>query len=253
MIRIIGHRGGRNLWAENSLGGFRKTAALGVDAVELDLHLTQDGEIVVIHDPLLERTTNGRGAVSDHSLQALTRLRLKDTIDETIPTLAQVLDVFEPTGLALELEMKTDARGLPYPGLIEKTAALVERRGMTDRCRLTCFVPEVIEEMRSQAPRFLRLASLDRRSAEMLGGLERAIRRFMDLDCAIAVERTLLAPDIGRCHSQIGTDRLGVWVPNTPGDLDFWLRQPVGQITSDRPDLALAIRGQLSAGADSPR
>ncbi|MFL5035591.1 MAG: glycerophosphodiester phosphodiesterase, partial [Microvirga sp.] len=170
-----------------------------------------------------------------------------------IPTLEQVLDVFEPTGLALELEIKTDARGLPYPGLIEKTAALVERRGMTDRCRLTCFVPEVIEEMRSQAPRFRRLASLDRRSAEMLGGLERAIRRFMDLDCAIAVERTLLAPDIGRCHSQIGTDRLGVWVPNTPGDLDFWLRQPVGQITSDRPDLALAIRGQLSAGADSPR
>src|SRR4051794_15415892 len=101
--------------------------------------------------------------------------------------------------------------------------------------------------------RFLRLASLDRRSAEMLGGLERAIQRFMDLDCAIAIERTLLAPDIGRCHSQIGTDRLGVWVPNTPGDLDFWLRQPVGQITSDRPDLALAIRGQLSAGADSPR
>jgi hypothetical protein len=92
MIRIIGHRGGRNLWAENSLGGFRKTATLGVDAVELDLHLTQDGEIVVIHDPFLERTTNGSGAVSDHSLQALTSLRLKETIDETIPTLAQVLE-----------------------------------------------------------------------------------------------------------------------------------------------------------------
>ena len=155
MIRIIGHRGARNLWAENSIGGFRRTATLGVDAVELDLHLTRDGEIVVIHDPLLERTTNGRGAVYDHNLQALTRLRLKDTIDETIPTLAQVLDVFEPTGLALELEIKTDARGVPYPGLIEKTAALVEARGMTARCRLTCFVPEVIEEMRSRVPGFL--------------------------------------------------------------------------------------------------
>jgi glycerophosphoryl diester phosphodiesterase len=253
MIRIIGHRGGRNLWAENSLGGFRNTARLGVDAVELDLHLTQDGEIVVIHDPLLERTTNGRGAVSDHSLEALTRLRLKDTIDETIPTLAQVLDVFEPTGLALELEMKTDARGLPYPGLIDKTAALVTARGMTDRSRLTCFVPEVLDEMRSRAPRFLRLASLDRRSAEMLGGLERAIRRFIDLDCAIAIERTLLAADIERCHVLIGTERLGVWAPSTPGDLDFWLRQPIGQITSDRPDLALAIRAQLLAAADSPR
>ena len=139
MIRIIGHRGGRNLWAENSLGGFRKTARLGVDAVELDLHLTQDGEIVVIHDPLLERTTNGRGAVSDHSLQALTRLRLKDTIDETIPTLAQVLDVFEPTGLALELEIKTDARGLPYPALIEKTRTVVSDG--TGQYRITDLTP----------------------------------------------------------------------------------------------------------------
>src|SRR4051812_26481024 len=105
MIRIIGHRGGRNLWAENSLGGFRKTATLGVDAVELDLHLTHDGEIVVIHAHLLGRTPNGRGAVAAPSLRAPARLRLKDTTDQTIPTLAQVLDVFEPTGLALELEM----------------------------------------------------------------------------------------------------------------------------------------------------
>ena len=253
MIRIIGHRGGRNLWAENSLGGFLKSATLGVDAVELDLHLTRDGEIVVIHDPLLERTTNGRGAVSDHSREALTRLRLKDTIEETIPTLAQVLDVFEPTGVALELEMKTDARGLPYPGLIERTAALVAARGMIDRCRLTCFVPEVLEEMRSRAPGFLRLASLDRRSAEMLGGLERAIRRFLDLDCTIAIERTLLAPDVERCHALIGTDRLGVWVPNAPVDLDFWLRQPIGQITSDRPDLALAMRAQATGDGRAPR
>jgi glycerophosphoryl diester phosphodiesterase len=75
----------------------------------------------------------------------------------------------------------------------------------------------------------------------------------MDLDCTIAIERTLLAPDIERCHSLIGTDRLGVWVPNTPGDLDFWLRQPVGQITSDRPDLALALRTETSGRAEKQR
>ena len=128
MIRIIGHRGARNLWAENSLDGFRRTAELGVDAVELDLHLSRDGEIVVIHDPLLDRTTNGRGPVSDHTLEALTRLRLQDTLDETIPTLAQVLDVFAPTGIALELEMKTDARGRPYPDLVGKTAEAQARQ-----------------------------------------------------------------------------------------------------------------------------
>jgi glycerophosphoryl diester phosphodiesterase len=251
MIKIIAHRGARNLWAENSLDGFRRTAELGVDAVELDLHLSSDGEIVVIHDPLLDRTTNGHGPVSDHSLEALTHLRLRDAIDETIPTLAQVLDVFEPTGIELELEMKTDARGCAYSGLVEKTARMVGARGMVGRVRLTCFVPEILEEIRSRASHFRRLASLDRRSSEMLGGLDRAIRRFLDLDCTIAVERTLLELEIERCRAAIATDRLGVWVPNTPGELNYWLRQPVGQITSDRPDLALSLRQRMTDGATS--
>lgn len=247
MVRIIAHRGARNLWAENSLEGFRRTAALGVDAVELDLHLSSDGEIVVIHDPLLDRTTNGRGPVSDHSLEALRRLHLADTLGETIPTLDEVLDIFAPTGLGLELEMKTDARGKPYTGLVERTAARVAARGLVDRVRLTCFVPEVIEEIRERARDFRRLASLDRRSAEMLGGLERAVARFVDLDCTIAVERTLLALDFDRCLAMVGTERLGVWVPNTSAELDHWLRRPIGQLTSDRPDLALALRARAAA------
>ena len=64
-------------------------------------------------------------------------------------------------------------------------------------------------------------------------------------DCAIAIECALFAPDIERCHALIGTDPLGVWVPNTAPELDFWPGQPIGQITSDRPDLALAVRAQL--------
>ncbi len=241
-MRIIGHRGARNLWPENSLGGFSRTIALGVDAVELDLHLSSDGEVVVIHDPLLERTTSGSGPVSDHTVEALQRLRLRNSIAETIPTLAQTLALFAPTGLSLELEMKIDARGLPYPGLVEKTVALVEARGMAGRIRLTCFVPEVLEHMRAAAPGYPRLASLDRRSAEMFGGVERAIRRFLDLDCTIAVERTLLELEFERCRSLTPDGKLGVWVPNTPAELGFWLRQPVDQLTSDRPDIALALR-----------
>jgi glycerophosphoryl diester phosphodiesterase len=247
MIRLIAHRGARNLWAENSLEGFRRTAQLPVDAVELDLHLSRDGEVVVIHDPLLDRTTNGHGPVAALSLEALRALRLKDTLDETIPTLSEVLNVFAPTALGLELELKTDACGRPYPDLVEKTARLVDGRGLAERVRLTCFVPEVIEEMRSRAGRFRRLASLDRRSAEMLGGLERAIERFLALDCTIAIERTLLHPAFERCHSMIGAERLGVWVPNTPAEIDYWLRKPIGQLTSDRPDLALAIRSGIAA------
>jgi ABC-type molybdate transport system permease subunit len=64
-VAIIGHRGARNLWPENSLDGFRRTRALGIEGVEFDVHIARDGELVVIHDPTLERTTEGTGRVAD--------------------------------------------------------------------------------------------------------------------------------------------------------------------------------------------
>lgn len=246
-MRIIGHRGARNIWAENSLSGFRQVcdlknvSGLKVDAVELDVHLSADGEIMVIHDPLLERTTDHKGPVAQLSREALGKVRLHDTLGETIPTLSAVLDVFAPTGIELEIEMKMDAFGKPYPGLLEKVIALVEARGMASRVVLTCFVPEVIEEIRAKAPHMRRLASVDRRSCEAFGGVDATLRRFVDLGCIIAVEQSLLRLALDRALGIVGRDKLGVWVPNTVSELDYWLGQPIAQITSDRPDLALQL------------
>lgn len=240
-MRIIGHRGARNIWAENSLSGFRNVCALKVDAVELDVHLSSDGEIMVIHDPLLDRTTDHKGPVGLLPREALRKARLHDTLGETIPTLPAVLDVFGPTGIELEIEMKMDAFGNPYPGLLEKVIALVEARNLSSRVVLTCFVPEVIEEIRIKAPEMRRLASVDRRSCEAYGGVDRTLRRFVDLGCIVAVEQSLLRLALDRAVDIVGRDKLGVWVPNTLRDLDYWLGQPVSQITSDRPDLALQL------------
>ncbi|WP_186418164.1 glycerophosphodiester phosphodiesterase family protein [Bosea sp. CS1GBMeth4] len=240
-MRIIGHRGARNLWAENSISGFRNLCGLKVDAVELDVHLSSDGEIMVIHDPLLERTTDHRGPVGGLDREALRRVKLNDTLGETIPTLPAVLDVFGPTGIELEIEMKMDAFGSPYPGLLDKVIALVEERGLSARVVLTCFVPEVIEEIRTKAPRLRRLASVDRRSCEAYGGVERTLKRFADLGCIVAVEQSLLRLTLDRALAIVGRERLGVWVPNTVRDIAFWLGQPVSQITSDRPDLVIQL------------
>ena len=62
--RLAAHRGGAGVWPENSLIAFRSAIALGVDDLELDVHLTADGDLVVIHDRTLERTTSGRGPVN---------------------------------------------------------------------------------------------------------------------------------------------------------------------------------------------
>ena len=72
------------------------------------------------------------------------------------------------------------------------------------------------------------------------------IRRFVDLDCTIAVERTLLELEFERCRAMVPPGMLGVWVPNTPAELNFWLRQPIDQMTSDRPDIAIALRDAIA-------
>lgn len=71
---VIAHRGGKGLWPENSLFAFERAAALGVDMLEMDVHLSSDGELVVIHDLTLERTTDGQGPVTAHSLEQLQAL-----------------------------------------------------------------------------------------------------------------------------------------------------------------------------------
>src|SRR5215831_5837368 len=74
---VAAHRGGAALWPENSLLAFRQALALGVDALEFDLHMTADGEVVVMHDATLERTTTASGRVRDVKLVDLAGARLK--------------------------------------------------------------------------------------------------------------------------------------------------------------------------------
>jgi glycerophosphoryl diester phosphodiesterase len=71
---VIAHRGGAGLWPENTLFAFERAAALGVDMLEMDLHLSRDARLVVIHDDTLERTTNGQGPVAHFTLAELQAL-----------------------------------------------------------------------------------------------------------------------------------------------------------------------------------
>ncbi len=243
MVLIIGHRGARNLWPENSLEGFRRTLALGVDGIELDVHLARDGTLVVIHDPTLERTTEGAGAVAGLTAAELAATRLRDAGGAGVPTLDAVLALFRDSPVELHLEIKTDIAGRAYPGLEGKLIDAIARHGLRQRAIVTCFVPEVLESVRRIAPGQRVLASLDRRSAELLGGIEPALDRFAAIGgCLVAVEKSLLSATLDLCLARLGRDRLGAWVPNEPDDVAHWLRQPIRQITTDRPDLALAAR-----------
>jgi glycerophosphoryl diester phosphodiesterase len=235
MVLIIGHRGARNLWPENSLDGFKRTRDLGVDAVEFDVHLARDGELVVIHDPSLERTTEGTGPVADRTATELAAMG--------VPGLEAVLDVYTGTSIELHIEIKTDALGRPYEGLEKRLLEVISRRKLEQQAIVTSFVPEILEAVRRLSPQQRVLGSLDRRSAELFGGLPAALDRFAVIgNCMIAVEKGLLADSLDLCLRRVGGDFLGAWVPNDADDIAQWLARPIRQITTDRPDVALALR-----------
>ena len=248
MVLIAGHRGARDLWPENSLLGFRNLCGLGVDAVEFDIHQSVDGSLVVIHDPLLDRTTHDTGPVGVRTLKQLTAMRLREAGKECIPTLDAVLDLFSDSPLELHIEIKTDAFGNPYPGIEGRLVDAVKRRRLEQRAVLTCFVPGAVETVRRLCPEARVLVSLDRRSAEMMGGISPALDRLAAIpDCIVAVEKSLLSSTLPLALKVLGRERLGAWVTNEPQDIAHWLAQPVRQITTDRPDLAVTIRRGLTS------
>jgi len=246
MAMIIGHRGARNLWPENSLEGFRKLAELGVEGVEFDVHMTSDGHLAVIHDPTLERTTAGIGPVGARTLAELQMTTLRDST-ESIPSLDQVLEVLGGSSLELHIELKTDMMGTAYTGMEAKVLEAVRRHGLEKRSILTCFMLEVLETIRVLDSTIPVLASIDRRSSEMLGGLDRAIDRLKVIPgIYVAVEKTLLIHTLQQFSGVFGAERIGAWVPNDEADLRHWLDQPIRQITTDRPDIALRARAGIS-------
>ncbi|MEQ1408419.1 glycerophosphodiester phosphodiesterase family protein [Neorhizobium sp. Rsf11] len=240
---IVGHRGARNLWAENSLTGFRNLLALPVESVEFDVHLTAAGELLVIHDATLDRTTERTGRVADLAAGEYRSVILKGT-DERIPTLAEVLEIYAPTGLELHVELKADADGKPYEGLETAAAAEIDRFGLADRSFLTSFNSDVLKKVGEVAPHIRRLSSLSHKSVEARG-LRQSVEAMLRVSDVLAVEKALLSEEWDLLSALIPAERLGAWVPNDLDDLSFWLKQPIRQITTDRPDLAVKAREGL--------
>ena len=239
---IAAHRGGARLWPENSLTAFRGALGLGVDLVELDVHQTGDGEVVVLHDPTLERTTTGQGAVRDHVWADLTTVVVRGTAEERIPRLAEVLALIAPAPVRLLLEVKTGSGETRYTGIEERVLALVEAAGLADRTTVMAFDWTIVERFRALSRPLRRTALLGRDGAERLGGIAQAADRARAFGADdLGIERTLLTPAALGAARAAGLT-IGVWTVNDPDELGRALAADVDYVTTDRPDLALRLR-----------
>ena len=246
---VAAHRGGAALWPENSLLAFRSALALGVDALELDLHLTADGEVVVLHDPSLDRTSTGTGAVRDLKLADLAAVRLKTregaVTAERVPTFAQVLDLVAPTSAELLPEIKVDANRQRYDGIEEKVLALIRARGLRSRTTIQAFQVETIRRLRELEPKARTMLLVAR------GDVERDRARPAE---AVRRARELGATDLGMNHRLIDADvmaaaraagiRVAAWTVNEEADMRRMVDLGVDMVMSDRPDLAKRLMGR---------
>lgn len=114
-MKIIAHRGGNGYQPENTLAAFRKALELGVDAIELDVHILRTGELVVIHDIMVNRTTDGEGYVADFTFNELRKLDAGQ--GEKVPTLNEVIELVNRQ-VPIIVELKAVGTGKPLATLL---------------------------------------------------------------------------------------------------------------------------------------
>ncbi len=145
----IAHRGYSARYPENTLLAFEKAVAAGADMIELDVHLSQDGRLVVIHDEKIDRTANGTGAVADLSLAELKRYNYNNRMAEPgfveIPTLDEVIG-WAGDRVMLNIEIKNGP--VPNEGIEKILADLLQQTRFTDRVIVSSFDHYTLAEMK---------------------------------------------------------------------------------------------------------
>ena len=227
----IAHRGASGRAPENTHAAFAAALALGAEAIELDCQLSSDGELVVIHDETLERTTDGEGPVGDRSAAELAALDAGSWFDpsyrgERIPRLADVLDQVRDR-VMLNVEIKS-ARDL---GVIEpKLATLVAEARAAEWVVFSSFHGDAVRNMRAAAP-WARLGVLCDEDPRR-GGLTLALE--LDAEVLIPGRRWVDPPIVEEAHVR-GLD-VWVWTVNEPGEMRRLIALGVDAIFSDWPE-----------------
>lgn len=170
-MKIWAHRGCSQTCPENTLLAFAKAAEIRkLTGIELDIQMTRDGEIVVVHDERVDRTTEGTGFVKDYTLIQLKKLHIyaDDRPVQSIPTMGEVFDLLETrmkSGLKLNIELKNSI--YPYNGMEEKIVELVNKKGLGQSVIYSTFYAKSLEKLKKLDPD-AKLGILDSKASDCI-------------------------------------------------------------------------------------
>jgi len=239
---IFAHRGASAHAPENTLAAFELALAQGADGIELDVKLSADGKVVVIHDATVNRTTGASGRVKDLSLAEMRSLGAgsffsASYVGEKIPTLEEV---FETLGKRTFINVELTNYNTPRDHLVETVCMLVKKFNVQKRVLFSSFFPSNLSRTRSYLPEVPG-------GLLALNGLLGAWSRSFGFSFG---EYQALHPNIkDTTHEQVQrVHRLGkrihVWTVNAESDMRRLFGWGVDAIFTDDPQLAVRVRGE---------
>lgn len=241
--RIIAHRGDSAARPENTLGAFAAALEAGADIIELDVQLTRDRHVVVIHDPTVDRTTNGSGAVGELTLVELRALsagfaaQFGDAFaGERVPTLGEALHFLRGRARVV-IEIKRDSAGGPHDDDDDSVEALtlaeVHRAGVQREVALVSFGTEVLQRCRKLDPQVPRGHLFYRVDPDELLAAARAV----EADIVLPEKGLLSAELCARIHA--AGLHLATWLVDDPAELPALLEYDLFGIGTNRPGVLL--------------
>jgi glycerophosphoryl diester phosphodiesterase len=248
---VMVHQGGDGLWPGDTLYAFERAAELGVDVLEMDIHMTADGVIVTMHDSTVDRTTDGAGAISEMTYAEISMLDAgydwSPEGGETTPYRGQGIsvprleDIFAAfPDYLMNIEIKQEE-----PSLAEPFCALIREYGMADRVLVASFHDAAIREFRAVCPEVATSAAMN--ETIVYFALETAFLGATYSPPAFAVQVPeyrsglhVLTPRFVNVAQRRGM-QVHVWTVNEEADMRRMIALGVDGIITDYPDRLLAV------------
>jgi glycerophosphoryl diester phosphodiesterase len=226
-VWVVGHRGAMGYCPENTMASFQRALELGADWIELDVHLSRDGHLIVIHDEALDRTTDGHGLVRDHTLAELKQLDAGS--GERIPTLEEVLVWARERNTVVDIEIKNAP--IYYKGIEEAVVSALHRQEMFEQVIVISFDHSAVARVKSLDARVATGVLYACRPTD--GGV--ALARAAQADAVLPHWSYVTAEDVAQAHS--ADLSVAPWATSDPNVLRELVQKGVDAIGTNHPDV----------------
>jgi glycerophosphoryl diester phosphodiesterase len=251
---VIAHQGGDGLWPSDTMFAFERAAEMGVDVLEMDMHSTADGELVLMHDSTVDRTTNGTGRINEMTLAEIKALDAGYNWSEddgqtfpfrdmgiTVPTLEEVFTAYPDYRMNIEIKQAE-------PSIIEPFCQMIRDNQMENHVLVPSFNQESVNEFRQACPEVATSAG----ESEVIAFF---VLSKLFLENIYSPKATALQVPETRSGLTVLTQRLidaahrrnlevHPWTVDETEDMQRMLDMGVDGIITDRPDLMMELLGR---------